>query len=515
MCLARSSAWLEDSQTENQELLPFKLLTKMTSLKEKSLKGLFFDFTGRIGLQGVGFFVSIILARILAPEDFGLLAIITVFINLSAVFLDFGFGTALIQRSEVQESHYASVFYMNVAMGSVLAILLFFAAPFLAKFYGNPQLTNLTRLMSLSFIINSFGIVPRARLRREMNFKIISVTNILAAFVSGVIAIYMAWNGYGVWSLAVQTIINQFLANVLLYFFYRQRIKLRFSIHSIQELWGVGSRIFFNGIIDTLFINADSLIIGKVLNTSILGYYYRARSLENFTFRYTSSTLANVFLPGISSLQTDPERLKQAVIKIFHILSFISFLGCGLLLVTSREIIILLFSAKWEPTVIMFQIIISCGFSSQIFGLFYTTLISTGNVNKYLAINAVNKILLFLNFGVLIAWGINTYLIFFTVIMLITFFMGMFSVTTLLHLGGLLYGQTIKYIFVYCSSIVLIFIIKNIYSINNLYVSFLLTALSFLFIFLFLAWVAKCEGMKLLAAELVKHLRKWGRRNNV
>jgi len=479
----------------------------MSSLKEKSLKGLFWDFTGRIGLQSVGFVVSIILARILAPEDFGLLAILMVFINLAAVFQDFGFGTALIQRSEVKESHYAAVFYLNVFAGLILAMLLFITAPMIAAFFGNPQLTNLARLMSLSFIINAFGNVPRARLRREMNFKIISVTNMIAAFISGAIAIYMAWRGFGVWALAVQVIINQLLANVLLYFFYRQRVGVRFSIQSLQELWGFGSRMFFNGLVDTLFMNADSLIIGKVLNTATLGYYYRAKSLEDFSARYTSVTLASVLLPGLSSLQNEPERFKQAVIKIFHILSFVSFFLCGLLLVTGREIIILLFSAKWEPAVIMFQIIIAGAFAAQIFSVFYNTLLGTGNVHQYFIINVISKTMMFLNFSVLFIWGIYVYLILFTVIRFLTFCMAMFSVTRLLHLGNLLYKNAIKYLAVYAASISLILVIKQLHPAANLYASFIVSALSFVSIFLFLSWLTRCQGLFMLRTELAGPIR--------
>lgn len=473
----------------------------MNLLKEKSLKGLFWVFTGRIGLQGVGFFVSIILARLLAPTDFGILAVITVFINLAAVFLDFGFGTALIQRREVKETHYASVFYLNVAMGVVLAAGLFFVAPFVAAFYENPQLTNLTRLMSLSFIVNSFGNVPRARLRREMDFKAISVTNIFAAIISGIGAILMALSGYGVWSLAVQSITNQFLANAFLHYFCRQRFSLRFSLYSLKELWGFGSRMFFNGLIDTLFINADSLAIGKVVNVSTLGFYYRAKSLEDFSMRYTSSTLATVLLPGLSSLQDQPERLKQAVNKIFHILSFVSFLGCGLLLVGSREIILLLFSAKWEPSVLMFQILIAGAFGSQIFSVFYNTLLSTGNINSYVRINVVNKILSAINLATLLVGGLTAYLLMFSAIRLSIFFMGMFFVTRILDFGGLLYRQTIKYLCVYGSAVGFVFFIKNIYAVENLYLALFVESLIFFVVFFLLAFMTRCDGMKLLGAE--------------
>jgi len=485
----------------------------MSSLKEKSLKGLFWDFIGRIGLQGVGFFVSIFLARILAPEDFGLLAIITVLIHLAGVFLDFGFSTALIQRAKVTDSHYASVFYMNVTLGLILASLIFCLAPAVASFYDNAQLLNLTRFMSLSFIVSSLGNVLRARLRREMKFKAISVANIVAAVISGTGALYLAWAGYGVWSLAVQSITNQFLANIILFVLSPTRINLRFSFQSLKDLWAFSSRMFFSGLTDTLFINADSLVIGKVLNISTLGFYYRAKSLENFSMRYTASTIASVLLPSLSSLQDNPEKLKQAVVKVFHILSIISYLGCGLLLVSSRELIILIFSAKWEPSIIMFQILIAGAFATQLFSLFYNTLLSTGNVDTYFKINLLSKTIGCCNFATLLFWDLKTYLVLFTGIRLITFFLGMYHVSKILHVGNEFYKQTAKYLIIYFISLILSFWFKTIFTVQDLYLSLLVSALFFGVIFLILTSFMQGEGFKIMQTELIIPLRKKASRN--
>lgn len=468
------------------------------------------DFVGHFGLQGVGFFVSIVLARILAPEDFGLLAIIAVFVNLAAVFMDFGFSTALIQRSEVTDSHYASVFYMNVVMGLVLALLVFFAAPFIAAFYDNVLLTNLVRFMSLSFIVSSFGNVMRARLRREMNFKTISCSNVCAAFISGAGAIYMAWAGYGVWSLAVQSVANQFLANVFLYFLSPMRINLRFSLQALKDLWAFSSRMFFSGLLDTLFINADSLIIGKALNTSTLGFYYRAKSLENFSFRYTASVLSSVLLPGLSSLQNDPDKLKHVVIKICHLVTFVSCLGCGLLLVTAPEIIILLFSNKWEPSVIMFQILISGAFASQLYNVFYNTFLSTGAVNTYFRINVLQKILLLLNFTTLFLGSMNIYLIIYAIFNVITLFVGIYYISIMLKLGHLLYVQTLKYLAIYCATVFLLIAYREVYPISNHYVSIIINTCIFSIIYVSLDHYLKYGGLKLVineAATLIKRYK--------
>jgi O-antigen/teichoic acid export membrane protein len=479
----------------------------MSTLKERSIKGILWELLGRIGLQGVGFVISIILARILVPEDFGILAILTVFTNLAAVFLDFGFSTALIQKHEVTEAHYSSVFYMNVAMGVVLAVLVFCGAPFFSSFYENKQLIPLIRFMSLAFIVNSFGNVLRARLRREMNFKVMSFASIISASISGVGAVYMAWAGFGVWSLAVQIVANQFLNNVLLYVCAPMRLHLKFDLQALKDLWSFSSRMFLSGLIDTLFINADSLIIGKLLNITTLGYYYRAKSLENFSMRYTAGSFAAVLLPGLSSLQNKPELFKTTVIKVFHLLSIISFLGCGLLLVSSRELIVIIFTDKWEPTVIMFQIIIAGAFALQIFNLFYNTLVSAGCVGAYLKINIFITGLLALNFSVLLFGGLTTYLVCFTLIRVLSLLIGIICVSRILKSGNILYVNLFKYFVVYSVSLLLVFFVKN-YIYLSLYPSLFFSFFNFIFLYLILLYLINYQGFSLLLKEILVPLKR-------
>ena len=472
------------------------------SLKQRSIYGLFWEFAGRIGLQSVGFIVSIILARILAPEDFGLLAIINVFIALAGVFLDFGFSKALIQRAEVNETHYAAVFYLNVSMGLILAAGTFFLAPIVGAFYNKEILVNLTRFMALGFIVNSLGNVIRARLRREMNFKIISVVNVAAAFFSGVIAIVMAWKGFGVWSLAVQSVANQLMANVMLYFFYPVPLSLGFRWQGLKDLWGFSSRMFASGFIDTLFINLDSLLIGKLLTPATLGYYHRAKSLERFTFRYTAATLASVLLPSLSSLQNEPERLRHAVLKVFHLLSFISFLSSGLLLVSSREIIILLFSAKWEPSVIMFQIIIAGAFGPQIFSLFYNVLLSTGRANQYFLINLTQKTLLGLNLAMLFFWSLTYYLVAFSAVRIFILYVTMIIVSKQLNFGSKLVRISARHLSIFAFGTAAVFLIKGQLDLSNLLVSLLFSSGLFAILFIVLTCLFNKETFQAAIQEL-------------
>ncbi|MGM0934485.1 MAG: lipopolysaccharide biosynthesis protein [Bacteroidota bacterium] len=472
------------------------------SLKKKSLTGFAWDLSGKLGLQGVGFFISIILARLLAPEDFGLLAIILVFTNLAGVFLDFGFSTALIQRKEVNEKHYSSVFILNIVAGVFLTALIFLLAPIIAKFYDKPIMVNLIRVSALSFIINSFGNVTRAHLRRSMNFKAISYSNIIGALISGVVAVTMALTGYGVWSLVIQILIGQFLANIILYFFSPLRFSLKFNIQSIKELWGFSSKVFFSGIVDSLFINLDSLLIGKFISPTILGFYYRAKSLENFTFRYTAGSLASVLLPGLSSIQDDNLKLKEVTIKAFHMLSFVSFFLSGLLLVSGREIIILLFSAKWEPSVVLFQILIAGAFSSQIFSLFYNVLLSRGQSKVYLKINVLSKTFMLLNLGILFYFNLQIYLTSFIVIKFFTLLLGLYYVSILLDLKYILFKNLIKYLILFAFISAVVLLVKNILPIENLLITLLTTLLLYGLLTFLISSMFKLKGTILIVKEL-------------
>jgi O-antigen/teichoic acid export membrane protein len=473
----------------------------MSSLKEKSIYGMFWDLAGKLSLQGVGFIVSIVLARILAPEQFGLLAIVTVFISLASVFTDFGFNIALIQKQDVKDEHYSAVLYLNMTMGFLLATIVFLLAPLIGRFYNAKVLIEITRFMAFGIFISSFGHVMRARLRREMNFIAISLSNVLAALISGSIALYMAFKGFGIWSLAVQSVTNQFIANVLLFIFCRLRLSLKFSLQALQELWPFSSRLFISGLLDTIFFNFDSLIIGKLLSPTTLGYYQRAKSLESFGFRYTASIFSSVLLPGLSSIQNDQEKFKQTILKIFHLLSFISFLGCGLILVGGRELIIILFSAKWEPSVVMFQILISGAFAQYGISLFNDTLLSSGNSKRYLFNNVISRSLLFLNFGILFWLGLETYLIGFVLVQLFMYYFGMWVVSRQLEFENQLFKLSLKQVSVFISCISIVFCLKSYLKIPSLIISLLFSICLFSILFLFLSKLLNKTGLQVTYSE--------------
>lgn len=383
----------------------------MTSLKKQSYKAFAWDFAGRIGGQTVGFVISIFLARLLSPDDFGLLAMVNVVIALSASLMDMGLGVALIQRKEVTDAHYGSVFYFNIVVGLILSALLFFAAPLVGLFYNNEQLIPMARAMSVLFILNSIGNVIRLRLRKELEYGIPTQAGLLGAIVSGALGVWMAFNGFGVWSLVAQSLLNPVVNNIWLFYRVKWRPKLLFHWQSLKELWGFGFRMFISGILDTIFTNADSIIIGKLFTPATLGYYFRARSLNNYVVQYSSGSLMSVLFPAFSKVQDDIEKFKNMAHKGYHLINFMAFMLTGLFFVIGEDLIILMFGNKWQPSISMFHLIIIIAFGYPLSSILVNILSASGNSRVFLRLEVIKKIFFGTSLAIGFIWGIHGYLI--------------------------------------------------------------------------------------------------------
>jgi O-antigen/teichoic acid export membrane protein len=427
----------------------------LNTLKSQSINGYVWSLIGKLSIQGVGFIVSVILTRILFPEDFGLIAIATVFMNFANLIMDFGFSKALIQRKEVTDQHYSTVFFLNLFIGILLFVIVFLLAPIFGSFYKNDILTILIRFLAINFIISSFGNIIRAKLYREMNFKTISVVNIISSILSGVLALTLAYLDYGIWSLVWQSIIGILLSNILINIFKPNKIKPKFYKKEFKELWSFSSNLFTSGVIDSIFLNLDQLVIGKVLSPITLGFYYRAKNLESFAFNYTAGTLADVLLPSLSQIQDDKEKLKTVFWKLFHVLAIFSFFVCGIIYVNADNIVLLLFTEKWLPMVPLFQILIIGGFSKQIFSLIFNTLLSNNLAKDYLKVNAFNKVLLLLALPLIIYFDLQTYLYAFISIQFVNLFVGVYFVNKIIPVGEDFTWGIFKYLSLYIAIIFL------------------------------------------------------------
>ena len=384
----------------------------MENIKQKSYKAFAWDFAGKIGGQSVGFIISIFLARLLSPDDFGLLAMVNVVIALSASLMDMGLGVALIQRKEVRDEHYGSVFFFNIVVGLLLASALFFSAPLIGRFYEREILVPMARAMSVLFLLNSVGNVLRLKLRKELEYGIPTRAGLLSALLSGAVGVGLAFGGFGVWSLVVQSLLNPILSNIYLFYYVKWRPRLVFQFQALKELWGFGFRMFISGILDTIFNQADSIIIGKLFSPAMLGQYYRARSLNNYVVQYSSGSIMSVLFPALSMLQDDPDKLKEMVRKGFHLIAFMAFFLSGLFFVIGADLILLLFGSKWEPAIQLFHLIMLTAYGYPLSSLLVNILSAKGNSKAFLKLEVIKKVLFgsALAFGFI--WGIKGFLIF-------------------------------------------------------------------------------------------------------
>jgi len=382
----------------------------MSTLKQQGTKAFIWDFFGKMATHGMGFVVSIFLARLLEPSDFGLIAMIMVIIGIAGVFTDVGLGSALIQRRRVRPVHYSSVFYFNISIGLLLTILTYFSAPLISTFYNTQELLPLTQVMSLLFAINAFSSVQTTRLRKELNYALLTKIGLISSFTSGVVGVSLALWGAGVWSLVVQILIMGSVYNILIWTKTNWTPGLMFSWKALTQLWGFGFRMFLSAMLDTIFTRLDFLIIGKLFPAATLGFFQRAKSLNGMVIQYSSGSLMAVLFPVLTKVQNDLPRFQNIILKSLGIISFITFLLLGVLYLTSEELIVLLFSEKWRPSVEIFKILVLSGFTFPISALLVNVLSSRGNSKAFLRLEIYKKFIASVNFAVLYYFGINAFL---------------------------------------------------------------------------------------------------------
>lgn len=382
----------------------------MDELKSKGRKAFVWDFFGKMAKQGMGFIITIFLARLLEPSDFGLIAIVMVIVTVANVFTDIGLAGALIQRRRVLPIHFSSVFYFNILVALFLTLLIYFSASWVSEFYNNEQLLPLIQMMSLSFIIGALSSVQSTQLRRELNYELLTRIALISSLISGVLGVSLAFLGAGVWSVVAQSLTGGIVFNILIWSAGKWVPDLAFSWKALTQLWGFGFRMFLSKMLDSVFTRLDFLIIGKLFSFDTLGYFQRAKSLNSMVIQYSSESLMTVLFPVLSKVQKDRPRFQNIIIKSLGIISFVVFLFLGALYLISEELIVLLFSNKWLPSVEIFKILVLSSFSYPISALLVNVLSSRGNSKAFLRLEIYKKMIVTMNFLVLYIWGMHAYL---------------------------------------------------------------------------------------------------------
>lgn len=363
----------------------------MASLKNKTVSNIFWSFAEKFTSRGIGFFTTILLARLLTPKDFGLIAMLTIFISVSESLSNGGFNHALIQKKDTDEEDYIAVFYINLIASTCLYFILFFSAPYIARFYEQPSLTVLTRVLSLTFIINSFCYIQQTKLTKELKFKVLMKVHIPAVIASAIVAIWMAYSGFGVWSLVAQTLALRFVLAVQLWFQSKWRPLLKVNFNRAKPLFSFGSKIMASTIVDRIYNNIYLIVIGKFYSANILGYYQNSYKLINTPTDTFSSIIRNVTYPAFSSVQSNNDKLKLGLKKSNQQFAFLLLPALTFCTVLAIPLFRLILTEKWLPSVPYFQLLVIVGVFYPLSQFTLDILKVKGQGKLYLHLNLISK----------------------------------------------------------------------------------------------------------------------------
>lgn len=325
------------------------------SLKSTAAKGIIWSAVDKFAVQIGQFVVSIVLARILLPEDFGLLGMLAIFIAISQTFIESGMGLGLIQRQDRTDIDFSTVFVFNLAVSSLFYLLLFFSAPFIASYFNQPQLIDLTRVLGLNLFVSSLAIVQRTKLTIAINFKAIAKTNVIGVIIGGITGIVAAMNGFGVWSLVIQTLSGSFASAVSLWFFSHWTPSIAFSRNSFKNLFGFGSKLLLSGLYAQLLTNVYNICIGKYYPISSLGYYTRAKGFADISAGTVTGILQQATFPILAAVQNDKEKLVSVYSRMIRMSSFFIIPMMTLIALLAKPIVILLLTEKWVAVIPLLQ----------------------------------------------------------------------------------------------------------------------------------------------------------------
>lgn len=329
----------------------------MESIASKSVRGIFWSAVEKFSLQGVQFVISIILARLLTPTDFGIIGMLSVFLSISVTFIDCGFSSALIRQKDVSKSDYGTAFLVNLSISILAFLILFATAPLIANFYNMPELKSVTRVVSVTLIINALFTVHKVKLTRNIDFKKQSYASLFSAIISGILGITFAYNGFGVWSLVYQSICNSVLTLICMCILLKWFPIPILNINSFKNLFDFGSKIFISSLIHTIYSNLYNIVIGKQFSASALGFYTRANHFVSLPITNITGILSRVTYPILAQLQNETERLKSIYLKYLSITCLAVFPLMTGLMALAKPLVFILIGNKWESCVILLQIL--------------------------------------------------------------------------------------------------------------------------------------------------------------
>ncbi|GHV66185.1 lipopolysaccharide biosynthesis protein [Bacteroidia bacterium] len=479
----------------------------MPSLKNKTVSGVAWSSLERFSVQGIQFVMQIIMARILLPDDYGVIAMLAIFLAVSQTFIDSGFSSALVQKSDRSEVDYATVFYFNIVIGVFFFLGLFFSAPLIAQFYKLAALIPVTQVIALNLVISAFAVVPRAKLTILLDFKTQVKSSLSAVVLSGIIGIWMAYSGYGVWTLVIQSLLNNSLNTLLLWILSKWMPLWTFSIASFKRLFSYGSKMLFSALLDTIFVNIYTIVIGKKFAATELGYYSRADQFAQYPSGNISSVIGRVAFPAMCEIQNDDARLIEVYRKFLKISVFIIFPLMTGLAALSEPFIRYVLTEKWLPLVIYLQLLCASYMWYSVHGLNLTILQAKGRSDLFLRLEIIKKIIALITLIITVPMGITVMCIGSIVSGFICLYINVYYTKQLLNMGFLKQMKDILPTFLLAASMgVLVFMLTKI-GLSD-FLTLVIGTLSGILYFIGIAALFKMQEWRELYSIMIQYVKK-------
>lgn len=380
----------------------------MTTIKTHIFSGIKWNAIGQISRQSYSFVISIILARLLTPEEFGLIAMLFIFSEMASAFINSGLGAALIQKKNVSDVECSTVFYFSIVVAFLIYILFFFSSSFIASFYNESSLEGLIKFYALAFVIQSFALVQGTLLVKNLNYKANNIIQTIGAFFSGIVVVIMAYYGAGVYSLVGQALTLALTTTLMYVFSSDWKPTLQFSTKSFKEMYSFGLRIFVVILMDKVFNSLDNLVIGKAFSAQLLGFYNRGKSTKNLVVRSYSNVVTSIVFPIFSKIH-DPLELKKTHNQY---LGFASYIVCpimAILFIGAEPIVQILYGQKWIESIPFLEIFCLFGVTIPFNDIMVQTIMARGEKNLFLRLEIIKKIVLISSF-MTVPFGVEYFL---------------------------------------------------------------------------------------------------------
>ena len=482
----------------------------MEVTRKKIFSNVFWGFAERICAQLVSFIVSIIIARILEPEAYGTIALVIIFLDILQIFVDSGLGNALIQKKDADSLDFSTVFFTNVVICVILYIIMFFCAPLISKFYGNLQLIKIIRVISVSLIISGVKNVQFSYVSKNLIFKKFFFATIIGTICAAFVGILMAYKGFGVWALVAQSLTNTTIDTIILWLTVRWRPKFKFSVKRLRALYSYGWKILVTATINSFYNKIRELLIGKLYSPAELAYYNRGYSLSYLIVGNIDGAISNVILPSMANEQDDINKIKNLMIKMMTLTSFI-LLPCLLgVVAVADNLIEVLLTKKWMFTVPYLRIFCVTFIFYPIFTGNLTVYKAIGRSDLYLKIEIVKKSIGFILLCSSVKFGAMAIAYSFLVTAVIEIFIDTFPNYKILGLN--VFSQFSYLLKTYLSGVLMGIIVYMIGKMNlNVYIELFIQILAGIIIYIFFSVILKNESFFYIFGIIKNKIKKDGK----